>query len=929
MTTPTLRPALRNAVLAAALAAATSLAACGQDSPEKLMEKAKASVSARDPKAAEIHLKNLLQKKPDDAEARAMLGGLYTAARDPRSAEKEWTRALELGLAPDRALPMLLEARVQVGDAKGALEAAGRWQASQPQPRAAVEYWRGRAHAALGQPKEAERAFREALSHDPEFHRAQVALIQQRAAGGDLVGASAAIGELLGKAPALPEALMLQAELQLARNQPAAARESLEKAIEADPESPVPRTRLVGLLLDTQELDAAEAAFAQLSRLAPSLPQTTLLKAQIDFRRNRLDVAETGVLNVLKVAPDHPPALALAASVSLARGSLQQAETFARQLVAQAPQAPAAQRLLATALLRRNDPDQALQVVRRAIERGARDPILYQIAGEAAMRRNDLPQATDYFQQAAKLDPKSAPSRTGLGLAQIAAGRSEAGFGSLESAAEIDPQSIQADLALISARLRAKQYDQALAAIDRLEKKQPGAALPHNLRGTVRLARGDAAGARTSFERAAAADPTFFPAVGNLAQLDLRERKPAEARKRLDAFVQANPKSVPAWIALAQLVASDADKRDEVIRILEQARTANPDSIEPALALARVRMGAGQPREAVPVLQQALAKHPDDRQLLDALGSAYLATDERQQAISAFEQLVRTDPKSPAVHVRMGEVKAALGDTAGATASFRQAAELDPKAIPPRIGIAAMLLKEGRKDEARGVAAALQKELPNSPAGLALEGDLLAADGRWGDAAGSYRKALAVERSTPLVVKLHQALSRADRTAEADAVLREAVNAAPADVPLRLYAGERAVAAQRWPAAVEHYEVALKTAPGNVLALNNLAWALKEVGNPLAAQVAEQALERAPNSPAVLDTLGVILSERGEHPRALELLKRATSMAPKAPLLRLHQAQALARSGDKAGARAIAESLLNEAPDGPHAKAARALLEAP
>lgn len=567
--------------------------------------------------------------------------------------------------------------------------------------------------------------------------------------------------------------------------------------------------------------------------------------------------------------------------------------------------------------------------MRRAIERGARDPGLYQIAGEAAMRRNDMAQASDYFEQASKLDPRSAASRTGLGLAQIAAGRGETGFGTLESASQADPQSVQADLALIAARLQARQYDQALAAIERLEAKQPGAALPHNLRGTVQLARGDAAGARAAFERAAKADPAFFPAVGNLARLDQREGKAAEARKRLEAFAQANPKSVQGWLALAQVTGSGGGKREDVVRVLEQARTANPDSIEPVLALARVHVGGGQPREAVPILQQALVKHPEDRQLLDALGTAYLATDEKQQAVSTFERLVRTDPKSPAMHQRLGEVKASIGDTAGAAASFRQAAELDPKAVPPRIGVAAMLLKDGKKDEARAVAAALQKDLPASPAGLALEGDLLAADGRWADAAATYRKALAVERSTPMVVKLHQALVRGDRAADAEAVLREAFKAAPNDVPLRLYAGERAVAGQRWAVAVEHYETALRSAPDNVLALNNLAWSLKELKDPRAGKVAAQALERAPDSPAVLDTVGMILSEQGEHARALELLARASSLAPKASVLKLHHAQALARSGDTAAARAIAESLLKDEPDGPQAKAARTLLAAP
>ncbi len=920
--TPTPRPALRYAALAAAVTAAL-LAGCGQDSPAELMEKARASIAAKDAGAAEIHLKNLLQQKPDDGEARALLAPLHEARRDFASAEKEWRRALELGVSPDRALPGLLRAQVATGDAKGALEAASKYSATDPAAKSQAALWTGRAHASLGQPKEARTAWQASLDADPQQHLATVGLATLDAVAGERVRAEQAVDGVLAKAPALTEALKLKADLQLARGDRAGARDTLSKAIESEPSGVEPRARLVSVLIESADLDGAEREHAQMKKVAANHPATQYFGALIDFRRGRLDAARDNVLAALKTAPDYLPAIALQANVALAQGSLDLAETNARKIAERAPQSIEGARLLAAVQLRRDDPARALRTAVAAIDRGVDDPVLLGIAGEASLRRADYAAATRYFERAAKLDPQNPARRTGLGIAQIAAGKSDLGFGSLEAATQIDPANTQADLALISARVRAKQWPEALAAIDRLEKKQPDKPQAHALRGSVRIAQGDLPAARTSFERAVQIDPTFFPAIADLAELDLRERKPAEARSRLEQAVAKDPRNVQAAMVLARVLSRTGGTQEDVEKVLRQAQSANPASIEPVLALAELQIRTNRARDAVPMLQQALGQNPDDRRLLEQLGAAFLRTDEKQQAVDTFQKLVTLDPTSMRAQMRLGEVKAAVGDDSGAMGAFRQAATLDPKATAPRMAIAAMLVKGGKTDEARKIAASLQKELPNSAAGLALEGDLNAADGRWDAAAASYGKAIGIERSTQLVIKQHQALLKAGRAADADGALKGAIKAAPGDLQLRMYGAERAIATRRWAETVEHYDVVLKVAPNNVLALNNLAWSLKELGDSRALKTAEAAYALAPNAAAIVDTYGAVLLSSGDAKRAVEMFRKAASQEPKSPNYRLHLADALAVAGDKAGAKAEVDRLLADFPSGPAADAAR------
>jgi putative PEP-CTERM system TPR-repeat lipoprotein len=918
-----LRRAARATSLAAVAVSMALIAGCGQDSPEKLLENARASLAKQDGKAAEIHLKNLLQQKPDDGEARALLAAIHADNRDPRSAEKEWRRAIELGVSPDRTLPGLMESLNAIGDAKGALEAAAKYPVTEAPAKAAVAYWSGRAHLASGQVQQAEQSYRAALAAQADFHRAQVGLIMLQAGRGDLAGASAAIDVLLAQAPTQPDALLLKADLQLARADTAAARVTLGKAIEADPKGIAGRVKLVTLLTDLKDYPAAEAQHAELRKLAPGAPITLFQKARLDAQQNRLDAARDGLQQVLKIAPDMLPAVALAAGVALQQNSLELAERYAKQVADRAPGSTQGARLLAAVHLRKNEPDRALQVAKAAIDRGAEDGTLYGLAGEASLRRNDLPAATAYFEKATKLDPTDPARRSALGIARLTAGRTDAGFADLQAAVDLDPSGTQADLALIMARLRAKQFDQALVAIDGLEKKQPDKPVPHNLRGSALLGKNDVARARASFERALQLDPAFFPAAANLAQLDLRDKKPEEARKRFESVIQKDPRNVQAMMALAQITSRTGGKPEEVTRLLKQAQAADPAAVEPVLALAQQHLQGNQPREAITLLQEALVRQPENAQLLDALGSSFLRADEKQQALDTFQKLLRLNANSVPMHLRMGELKASFGDAPGAMASFRQAAALDPKAPGPQFAIATMLLRDGKKAEARSVATRLQKDLPGNSAGLSLEGDLLAADKRWAEAAVSYRKAIALERSTPLVVKHHQSLVRASKGPEADAALREALAAAPSDVALRLYAGEQAIAAGQWKAAVGHYDAVVAASPGNVIALNNLAWSLMELKDPRALPVAEEAYAKAPKAAPVVDTLGTILVEQGDPKRGLGLIREAITLAPKAPQYRLSYVQALARAGDKPAAKEAIEALVRDFPDSLQAKAAR------
>lgn len=783
------------------------------------------------------------------------------------------------------------------------------------------------AHQSLREPAKAEQAFRSALGIQPDYHRAQVALIRMQLAQGDTKGATAAIDALLVKAPSLVEALLLKADLQIAAMDVAGAKATLKHAIESDPRALPARSMLISMLAESKEFPEAEAQYADLVKVSPGGLVTRFMRSVLDYRQGKIDQAATGVADVLRVAPDFLPALTLAATVALGQNSLEQAESHAKKVNALAPNSLQGIRLLAAVYLQRGDYERTLQLTRSRIDRGLEDPVLLALAGEAALRRNDTTTANDYLARAARLDPKDPNKRTVLGLAGIAAGNTQMGFTELQNAAELDAKSTRADLVLIAERMRLKQFDEALSAVAKLEKKQPENPLGPNLRGSIQMTRGDTAGARASFARAIELDPKFFPAAANLAQLDLRDNKPDDAKKRFTDLLAKDPKNAQAGIALAEIARRGGASNEEITRLLQQAADASPQAIEPMMALAQHLTAQDKARDAIPLVQKALAQQPESAQLLDALGQLYLRTSEKQQAIETYEKVTRLFPSSAQAFLRLGEVKARLGDINGAMAAYRTASELDRRAPGPQFGMAALLLKEGKRDEALKVARSLQQQMPKSWVGMSLEGDVMAWEKKWSEAATLYRKALALEKVPNVVAKLHNALKESGQKSEAEAALRDGIQAMPDDVALRLYAAEGAMAAGQWKVAVDHYERVTRIAPGNAAALNNLAWSLHSLKDPRALSVAEDAYAKAPQSAAIMDTLAVILMSKGDDKRSVELLKKATELAPSAADIRFHYAQALAQSGAKDQARAEADAIAKTFPNSAQATAARELVQ--
>jgi predicted Zn-dependent protease len=113
-------------------------------------------------------------------------------------------------------------------------------------------------------------------------------------------------------------------------------------------------------------------------------------------------------------------------------------------------------------------------------------------------------------------------------------------------------------------------------------------------------------------------------------------------------------------------------------------------------------------------------------------------------------------------------------------------------------------------------------------------------------------------------------------------------------------------------AAQATYREMLQRSPENPIALNNLAYLLARDPKRLdeALDLAERAHQRLPRSPAVADTLGWILYQRGSLERAEILLAEAARALPGSPQVQYHLGLTYAKRGKQGEARAALEAAL-------------------
>ena len=883
--------------------------ACTENGPEQQLRSAAEYLEKNDPKSATIQLKNALQKNPNLAEARFLLGMILLGDGNGSAAEIEFRKALAAKHPNSLVVPELARAMLTTGQARKLVEEFGSIRFEKPLADASFQTALVTAYSVLGQPEKVKIALNSALNAAPNYAPALIEQARQRAAEGDFDTALLAIEEVILRNSGNADALKLKGDILFyAKNKIAEALLTYKKSIEVNPKFLPGHIAILTILMQQEKLDEATKQIEKLKLFAANSPQTMYFEARLAYQKKDYKLAKDLAQQILRLAPNSPRLLQLAGEIEFQMNSLVQAENYLSRATQAAPELARARRLLIMTYLRTGQSDKALAALNAGTGQDGLDPGMFSIAGEVYFQNGDAKKAEEYFSRALKLDPDNAGKRTALAVAHLATGQTAMGFDELRDVVGSD-SGTAADLALISAHLGRKEFDKALAAIDKLDVKQPGKPYAANLRGRVQLAQQDRGAARKSFEQALTIDSSNFVAAASLAALDMADKRPADAKRRFENLLARNSKDGQALMSLAQLASLSGAEKGEVSRLLSKAVEANPQDVAPRLQLIDHFLKTNDTKQALTAAQDAMTKLPNSPEILGALGRVQQLSGNLNQAIVSYSKLIALQPASPQPHIRLAEAYVANQNIAAAEQSLRKALEIQPDVLDAQRALIILALQGKRYQDATNVARSIQKQRPNDVLGFLLEGDVALTQNNWDAAVAAYRSGLQKASSAELATKLHTAMVASGKNVDSDKFAAAWLKQHPGDSTFLVYLGDLGILRKDYATARKYYLELLNVQPDNTSALNNVAWLMGQLHQDGAIMYAEKANRLAPNQPAVMDTLAMLLADKNEYGRSIELLNQALKIQPSNAKHRLNLAKIYVNAGDKVRAKAELDML--------------------
>jgi tetratricopeptide (TPR) repeat protein len=445
------------------------------------------------------------------------------------------------------------------------------------------------------------------------------------------------------------------------------------------------------------------------------------------------------------------------------------------------------------------------------------------------------------YREALRIDPGLEDAHKNLGYLEWTEHNLEDARVQLTQALDLAPDDSFAHYYLGRVQLDGKLYQSAFQELDR-----SGVSWPSDVGFLIEAATGYRAlnrheEARKVINRLATMSLNDSEVV-NVAWLLLSENENDTAINLLNQLSKRQYPACPNWaqfdLALTYLLSGNYENAAEQANILlktPQHSSEAPSeaaSVWSLVAIAKTHLN--QEEAAVNAFRQAAKFDPKREEHWLNLTRELMERNRYADAISAAQEGLGANPKSYALHLRLGAAYLSVDRYHEAENIFRQLADAGDPLPTSYVGLAQVLLRTGRAEDAVSeLTAARQKLGPNFLV--------------------SYFQGLA--------------LDRAARPAEAIAAFQEAIRLNPNSAEAHLGLGKTELAIGRISEATAELQEALRLSPGDIQAKRLLSQAYRKSGDAqTASRYAEQITEAPPSTEK--DLMGDFLLPAWQTPQA-------------------------------------------------------------
>lgn len=891
------------------------LFACGGVDDKQSVESAKKYIENNQLREASLELKNALQVNPKNAEARYLLARISLVIGDMASAAKEFRKAQESGWDEAQSQIGLMYAWVNSRNFKKVLDDIRIEESYSANARADLYGLKAFAEAASGYSGLAKESIKQGVALDEDAFHVLKTSSQFDIANGEFEFAKTQIKKALSLYKNNTELLILNAYLAMQNKNNLVAAEIFEKIISLEPEYLVTfngrraRLGLARLEIQNKNLEHAKNILAPLLRQNPNDPKVNYIGGLLSFSQADFDRAEERVLKVLKVAPEHQKSLLLFGSINFAQKDYEQAAYYIGKYLQLEPSNTSARKLLGRAYILLGQHKEAQKALRPGLQENKNDAELLALVGLSQLQGGDVESGIVDLEKALAAAPASNALRSELAKAYISTGETEDAIDQLAKIVAEGGNKNQAEVMMVSAYLRAKQYDDAINVVLDILERSPQDTSVVALVGNVFAASGDRAEARKYFDKALTIEPGNFQATMLLAKLEEVEGRYKQASSLYEKLSKGDSKSIDPLLALARLAEQQKDS-EKLVFWLEEASDKAPLDLRPKKILAEYYLRKDEFAKVESLLKETAGISENDPAILFIKGRMLMQQKLYDKAVPPLTRLVTRKPESLLARTLLGETYFYLQKMDDARRQLELVLEKESYYVPALLVLARVDSVSKQYTQALGNIEKIIKVQPDLYQAYSLGGDILMLEKNYQAANDYYEKVMSISPSSATVVKRAKMFEEMSQHKQVIVLYKDWLNSNPEDVQIRSLLGNAHLKDGDNKEAIRAFEAVYVSQPGNITALNNLAWLYSLENDNRALEFAEKAYKAKPEDSGIQDTYGWILVQQGEVEKGLQILEEVMTVLSRVPEVRYHYAVALMKTGDEEKARNIFSGLL-------------------
>jgi tetratricopeptide (TPR) repeat protein len=657
---------------------------------------------------------------------------------------------------------------------------------------------------------------------------------------------------------------------------------------------------------DSGELDEAEIEYLIVLKTDLTNPQAIGRLAIIYYEQGRYARAIPFLIKGKELAPEDLELRRKLAAIYLSAGKKREAMDEAGFVLDRKPQDDEAPLIMAEAAVTTNAVAEAQERLKAAMQKAGETAALDVGLAHLEQNRGDFQAAAADLQRAKALDPNSSSVFWAYGNLYFAQNDQKQAEEAFKTAAELSPPRSPRRLGYAQYKIRAGDLTAGKQLLQEITRKTPDYLPAWRWLAEIALAEKNYDECADLIGKILARDPLNYDALLLNGRLYL-------SRAEVDGAIEAFKKAVAAYPQAAevhyQLAVGYLAKNEvgQAVISLNQALSLAPNFAEAAVLLARIKIRTGEVGAAIASLKPLVEKRPHFVQAQFLLADGYRAQGNFESAIEIYRAVEKLAPKNPDAPLLLGMTFLQQKKRDDARAAFGRAVELSPDYLAGVEQLVDMDIADKQYETALQRVQPLLDRNPESAEVRLVQAKILL---KQPDAKGAEAALLKAIELKPGSRTAHLMLAQlyVDTHQEQKALddLRPFVEKNPKEAGAWMFVGMVQEQRKDYDAARDTYEKLLAANPQYTPAMNNLAWLYAERFGQTdkAYEMASKARGLQPYDPFAADTLGWILYQMKQYPKALSLLQESAGKIGKRADIQLHVGLTYYMLGEEEAARA-------------------------